>query len=251
VWRSTYAGLQDVAYKLYSVPAGEREFMAGVLPSDQSGEPWPERSELAPTTKRLEHVLRLLSYIVKLVCEDDEDGVVPLVSCGDEATLLDRARRKFDEFFGEDQGDAIEAEINAELKVRIKGSKHCGPKMDMETWLAARYFEFHVKLYKSRPIYWHITSEAGSFGAICHYHKLNRNRLQKLRAHYLASFIDRLRRDAGDLRGNDSREAWNPGPELLLGEQRRGGLLGGLLGPQQPGPAPVGRDQTRAVRGGA
>ena len=42
---------------------------------------------------------------------------------------------------------------------------------------------------------------------LAHYHRFNRNRLQKLRAHYLATFKDRLRREIGDLQSDDSQEA--------------------------------------------
>ncbi len=77
----------------------------------------------------------------------------------------------------------------------------------MATWFATRYFDYHVGLHKRRAIFWQIQSDDGSFGVLCHYHRLNRNRLQKVRAHYLASFMDRLRREIGDLQSDGSRDA--------------------------------------------
>ena len=59
----------------------------------------------------------------------------------------------------------------------------------------------------SIPGHPHISSGDGSFGAICHYHKLNRNRLQKLRSQYLAAFIDRLTTEIARLDKLDTKDA--------------------------------------------
>lgn len=199
--------VDDIVYNAYGFTAGERDLIRRELKKRPEETVWPQMAGKSREEKRLEHVLRLLSYIAKTVCEEDEDGIVPLVPCGEEPTVIERARRKLDEFFGADRGHEIEAEINSELRVRLKGNKNCGPRMDLETWYATRYFDYHVSLYKRRPIFWHIQSDDGSFGALCHYHKLNRNRLQKLRAHYLATFMDRLRREIGELQSDESKEA--------------------------------------------
>lgn len=199
--------IDDTCFDLYEFTPEDKAAVLA-MPTPRTPEVvWPDMLGKSPEEKRLEHVLRLLSYLVKLVCEEDEDGVVPLVDCGQEAPLIGRARAKLDMFFGADQGHQFEADINKELQVRIKGSRNCGPTMTMETWFAERYFDFHVKLYKKRPIFWHVTSDDGSFGAICHYHKLNRNRLQKLRSTYLQSFIDALSKRIADLEKQDSKDA--------------------------------------------
>ncbi len=205
--RSLLGEIDGIVYDLYEITPEDRELIERELGERPAETVWPQMAGKSREEKRLEHVLRLLSYIAKTVCEEDEDGIVPLVPCGEEPTLLERARRKLDEFFGADRGHEIEAEINSELRVRLKGNRNCGPRMDMETWFATRYFDYHVSLYKRRPIFWHIQSDDGSFGALCHYHKLNRNRLQKLRAHYLATFMDRLRREIGELQSDESKEA--------------------------------------------
>jgi len=221
--------IDEIVYGLYEITPEDRELIERDLGDRPAETVWPQMAGKSTEEKRLEHVLRLLSYLAKTVCEEDDDGVVPLVPCGEEPTILERARHKLDELFGADRGHEIEAEINNELRVRIKGNKNCGPKMDMDTWLSTRYFDYHVGLYKHRPIFWHIQSDDGSFGVLCHYHRFNRNRLQKLRAHYLATFMDRLRREIGELQGDDSKDA-RARQEKLEGNLRAAEELNRKLG---------------------
>lgn len=123
---------------------------------------------------------------------------MPFVKCDSELTLYERVQEKLDELFGGERGPRIEAEINNEL----------GPRMDLARWLARESFKYHVKLYKNRPIYWHLSSTEGTFGAIVHYHRFTQDRFMKLRAHSVAGFLQRLRREAGELRPvSDTHEA--------------------------------------------
>jgi len=189
--------IDDIVYDLYEISDEARALIERELGDRPKETVWPQMEGKSREAKRLEHVERLLSYFVKVIVEEDEDGIVPLVPCGDEATMLQRVREKLDEIFGADRGHAIETEINNEL----------GGRKTIETWLARDYFKFHVKLYKRRPIYWHIQSDDRGFGVIVHYHRFDLNRLQKVRAHYLASYMTRLRAEMGKLRGDDSRDA--------------------------------------------
>ena len=167
---------------------------------------WPQMVGKTAAQKRLEHVHRLLSYVVKALAERDDDGIVPLVPCGDEQPLDQRARGLLDEWFGADRGHAIESEINNEL----------GARKTMESWFAKDYFKFHVSLYKKRPIFWHITTEDGSFGVIVHYHRFSRDRLDRLRSHYLFNHIQRLQSAIGVARAGTSPEGRD---QLLALEQ--------------------------------
>ncbi len=199
--------IDDTVFDAYGIENTDRQTIEQEVGAPFSAPVWPEMAGKSQEEKRLEHVLRLLSYIVKTACEEDDDGIVPLVLCGGEPTLIERARTKLDEFFGEGRSHEIENEINAELQVNIKGNRNCGPRMTMADWFATRYFDYHVKLYKRRPIFWHICTDDGSFGAIVHYHRFDKNRLQKLRAHYLKGHRDRLVQRINELSGDESKKA--------------------------------------------
>ena len=68
----------------------------------------------------------------------------------------------------------------------------------VEDWLAQDFFEFHVNMYRRRPIFWQLTSAGclprgtlpGAFSCLVHYHKLRANTLQDIVAHYLVDVIE-------------------------------------------------------------
>lgn len=200
-WSAECQRLQDeideIVYDLYDISEEDRELIERELGDRPKETVWPEMAGKSREEKRLEHVERLLSYFVKTIVEEDPDGIVPLVQCGDEPTMLQRVREKLDETFGADRGHEIEVEISNEL----------GSRTDVESWLARRYFRFHINLYKRRPIFWHISSADRSFGAIVHYHRFDHDALLKLRAHYLSSFMQRLKTEMGRLRGKDDSDS--------------------------------------------
>ncbi len=158
---------------------------------------WPQMERKTVEQKRMEHVWRLLSYAVKRVVEADEDGIVPFASVSGETSLLDRVHQELAQLFPEQDINQVEVEITNELNRKVKGYKRAS---SIEEWLDNVYFDYHCSLYKSRPIIWHIASTQGSspfaFGALCHYHKLDKNRMAKLRASYLRDANEAFRREA-------------------------------------------------------
>ena len=83
------------------------------------------------------------------------------------------------------------------MKRTVKGYKHAS---SIGEWIDNVYFDYHASLYKKRPIVWHIASNQGSsspaFGALCHYHKFDANRMAKLRSSYLRDAMEAFRREA-------------------------------------------------------
>jgi len=116
--------------------------------------------------------------------EADPDGIVPLHQ------LVEEIRNCLAKDFGKDQADAKEKEIE-----EILGK-------NLEEWIATEYFDFHVNLYKRRPIFWHLTSanfsktrgSKGAFNIFIHYHKLDRDTIPKIRINYLKPEIEIAKR---------------------------------------------------------
>ena len=192
-----YAAINDEVYKLYGVPNDTRAIIEETLGERPPEVLWPQMKRKTTEQKRMEHVWRLLSYVVKRVVEADKDGVVPFASLPGEASLIDRVHRELAAVFPVQDVNQVEIEIANELKRKVKGYK---PAASIGEWLENVYFDSHVALYKKRPVIWHLASSQGStpfaFGAFCHYHKLDKNRMAKLRSRYLRGAIEAFRRNA-------------------------------------------------------
>ena len=200
-----YNDLNIESYRLYGIPDATRAHIERNL-GDRSPEViWPQMEGKSDEQKRMEHVWRLLSYTVKRVVEMDEDGIVPFAPLSGEASLLDRVHDELAALFPEQDVSRVEVELANELKRTVKGYKHAS---SIGEWLDNVYFDYHASLYKKRPIVWHIASNQGSsspaFGALCHYHKFDANRMAKLRAGYLRDAMEAFRREAA-LADNERR----------------------------------------------
>jgi hypothetical protein len=110
----------------------------------------------------------------------DEDGVIPLVACGNHATAAERIRELWGRLFGEEGASRSESEFR-----RWVG-------MALDDWFRHRFFEEHTRRFKQRPIAWHLTSPDGHFQALVLYHRLSRELLQRLRATYAGALISEL-----------------------------------------------------------
>ena len=192
-----YAALDDEVYKLYGIPDDTRAIIEETLGERPPEVLWPQMERKTAEQKRMEHVWRLLSYVVKRVVEADEDGVVPFAPLSGETSLLDRVHQELAALFPEQDVNQVEVEIANELKRKVKGYK---PAASIGEWLENVYFDYHAALYKKRPVIWHIASSQGSasfaFGVLCHYHRFDANRMAKLRSSYLRDAIETFRREA-------------------------------------------------------
>ena len=124
----------------------------------------------------------LVSYYVKQAISEDQDGVIPLNDSYEEDSLARRVIVAMANDFGADRMNSILEEIHELLGAAL------------EDWIQNDYFEYHVDQYKRRPIHWQVTSkgfadsrdEATAFSCFVNYHKLTRDTIPKIIAHYLA-----------------------------------------------------------------
>ena len=200
-----YRELNDAVYKLYGIPDSTRAIIEETLGERPPEVLWPQMERRTAEQKRMEHVWRLLAYVVKRAVEADEDGVVPFAPLSGETSLLDRGHRELAALFPEQDVNLVEIEIANELKRKVKGYNSAA---SIGEWLENVYFEYHATLYKKRPIVWHLASSQGSapfaFGVLCHYRKFDANRMAKLRSSYLRDAIETFRREAA-LAGREGR----------------------------------------------
>lgn len=209
---SLYTKLDDIAYRLYRMPAATRAKIETRLGDRPPEILWPQMEGKCPDQKRMEHVWRLLSYAVKRVLEADDDGIVPFNAVNGEARLVERVRQELATLFADRDANQVEVEIANEISKVVKGYRKCA---SLDDWLDNVFFEYHAGLYKNRPIYWHIATAQGTsrfaFGALVHYHRFDKNRMAKLRASHLRDAIEEFRREAGlaDKAGrSDDRLEW-------------------------------------------
>lgn len=210
--QSSYAELNDEAYKVYGIPDSTRAIIEETLGDRPPEVLWPDMERKDADQKRMEHVWRLLSYIVKRVVEADEDGIVPYLAVGGETSLIDRVLGELAALFPEQDINQVEVDITNELKRKVKGYRQ---NKNIKEWLEDAYFEYHGSLYQKRPVIWHIASNRGhadcAFGALVHYHKFDGDRMAKLRGSYLRDAIAHFRREAGlaaQEERTDDRQDW-------------------------------------------
>ena len=72
--RTRYADLNELVYRFYGVPDAAKQLVSDALGPQPLETVWPQMQGKTQEQKRMEHVWRLLSYLVKRVVEDDEDG---------------------------------------------------------------------------------------------------------------------------------------------------------------------------------
>ena len=169
-----------------------------------------EETQTVDNAQIIEHIERMLSYFVKRAMESDEDGIVPFEEMFPD-NLTNKVRELIAENFGADQVDRVEQELYQLLGVTLK------------EWLAQRYFDFHVSLYKNRPIFWQLASyrygrsrgPPGIFSCFIHYHRLTRDTIPKIRAFYLERVKEALTREKEHLlRVLEAARATGDGPRI-------------------------------------
>lgn len=203
---ATYRRLNEAVYRLYGVNDALRARIEPTIGERPPEVVWPQMEGRTVEQKRMEHVCRLLSYTVKCVVEEDDDGLVSLQSVAQELPLLERVRAKLATFFPEQDPHTLEIEIVNELKKRVKGYRRTEA---LQEWLTDAFFDFHCDLYQQRPILWNLASSQDSadpaFSVIVHYHRFDYDLLAKLRSVHLRDRMTTLRREAAQA-GKDGRE---------------------------------------------
>lgn len=126
----------------------------------------------------------------------DADGLVPLVSVGGERPAAERLRALLARAYGEAWSPAMLDRLLAEA-----GS----PGKTLDAWLRDDFFAQHTKLFAQRPFIWHVwDGQKDGFSVLCHYHRLDRAKLERLTYTLLGDWIER-QRAAGDEPGAEAR----------------------------------------------
>jgi hypothetical protein len=164
------------------VPYGELESTGD--PSEQAAQ---NEEQARVTEEASDHIKRLISFYVKKVMESDEDGIVPLDQSFQD-NLVKKVRELIALDFGNERADVIEKEME-----EILGSS-------LQDWLANEFFDFHLTLYRRRPIFWQLTSSNfgtgrgdAAFSCFVYYHKLSRDTIPKIQAIYLMTVKEKVK----------------------------------------------------------
>ena len=189
--------IDDEVYRIYGISDEDRALIERELTLQQGlsfeEEEIEEKAEEVEEEKDMisaeEHVKRLISYYVKRTMESDEDGIIPLDEMFRD-NLINKIREQIAQDFGKNKVDKIELEISEILGKSLK------------KWIEEDYFDFHVTLYRRRPIFWQLTSSnfgksklPGIFSCFIYYHKLDRDTVPKILAFYLNPIKERLYRE--------------------------------------------------------
>jgi hypothetical protein len=223
--QSLYAELNDEVYNFYRIPGSTRAIIEETLGERPPEVLWAQMAGKGSDQKRMEHVFRLLSYVVKTVITADEDGIVPFWSIEGDPDLIARVHLELAALFPDRDVGLVEAEIANELRKNVGGYRRTA---GIGEWLRNAFFEFHRSLYKNTPVIWHLASSRGAascaFGALVDYHRFDRNRMAKLRSRYLREAIENFRREAAlaDKAGNtEARLEWQTRLEEAVDFDRR------------------------------
>ena len=250
--QALYADLDDQVFRLYGFSQETRATIEEMLGERPPEVLWPQMEGKTAEQKRMEHVCRLLSHLVRAVVDADQDGIAPLLATAGEASLVERVHDELARAFPRLDVGQVEVDIANELKTDVKGYRRVSGIAD---WLEDVFFDHHCSLYKNRPILWHVASAQGvgpaAFGAVLHYHRFDADRMAKLRARYVRDALGAFRREAAlaEKAGlTDERREWQAKAEesaeldtrlQWVQEGRREGPEGGdrdfrILAPWKP-----------------
>lgn len=70
---------------------------------------------------------------------------------------------------------------------------------DIRKWFTRDFYDYHVRRYKKRPIYWMFASPKGSFQALIYMHRYRPDTVSVLLNDYLREFISKLQSERGRL----------------------------------------------------
>ena len=111
----------------------------------------------------------------------DRDNVIPVLDADWFADdIVTRAREFLRVTFGEAKFRENLAFIEAALG------------KDLRRWFTKDFFDYHVRRYKKRPIYWMFSSPKGSFNALIYMHRYRPDTVSVVLNQYVREFIHKL-----------------------------------------------------------
>ncbi|MDY7080771.1 MAG: hypothetical protein SXV54_28140 [Chloroflexota bacterium] len=195
------AQVDETVYDLYEISPADRALIERELGNRPPELVWPQMAGKSDQEKRREHVRRLLSHFVLQALQDHPAGVLPLVEGTSEPTVLELLRERLEVTFSSEVAFQLEDDAGRVLDKSVV------------KWLDGDFIKWHTRLYKRRPVIWHIASPRRAFGVFVYCHKLDRDTLPKVRNVYLRTLRDRLRlqldaaRTVADYKAVDRLEA--------------------------------------------
>lgn len=118
----------------------------------------------------------------------DRDNVIPVL---DADWFADDIVARFREFLRVTFGEARFRENLAFIEAALS--------KDLRKWFTKDFFEYHVRRYKKRPIYWMFSSPKGSFNALIYMHRYRPDTVSVVLNQYLREFISKLETERGRL----------------------------------------------------
>ena len=118
----------------------------------------------------------------------DADNVIPMLDrdwFGDDIT--ERFRKFLRVTFGEERFQENLAFIEEALG------------KDIRRWFTRDFFDYHVRRYKKRPIYWLFTSPKGTFNALIYMHRYTEGTISTVLTEYVRPLRDKLEAHRKDL----------------------------------------------------
>jgi len=137
----------------------------------------------------------LVSYIYNdRSIEIDDDAIIPMMGAGSPFSddIVQRVQQFVLMVWGEESYTENLNFINEALGE------------DLEKFLTKKFWDFHKKMYKKRPIYWQFASPGGAFKVLTYMHRMNRFTVQVIRKNYLFKQMNWLEREMAPLAENEA-----------------------------------------------
>jgi hypothetical protein len=118
----------------------------------------------------------------------DADNVIPVLD-GD--WFADDITERFRKFLRVSFGEARFQENLAFIEAALG--------KDIRKWFTKDFFDYHVRRYKKRPIYWMFSSPKGTFNALIYMHRYRPDTVSVVLNDYLREFISKLQTERSRL----------------------------------------------------
>ena len=154
----------------------------------QIAHPNPTAEEIAPykITSPLNNGTKEVTF------EIDDDAIIPLM--GNNSPFSDdiyiRVKHFVEVVWGEDTLTENLNFINQSLN------------MELEKYLTEKFWTYHCKMYKKKPIYWLFSSPNAAFKVLVYIHRMNKFTVQKIRNNYLLKQLSYLHNQIEKLEKN-------------------------------------------------
>jgi type II restriction/modification system DNA methylase subunit YeeA len=135
-----------------------------------------------------ESLAEYLARVPNPTFDIDGDNVIPVL---DGEWFADDITGRFRKFLRVTFGEARFQENLAFIEAALG--------KDVRKWFTRDFFDYHVRRYKKRPIYWMFSSPKGSFNALIYMHRYRADTVSVVLNDYVREFISKLQAERGRL----------------------------------------------------